>query len=384
MEELAKEYTEGDPIVPPAIAERMGGQVMPSGLTGTKQDALRKLTGELSADSEGYVPAQALQALDSGDAEAALKLCDSFAGEVSSVTPLSVPLIRGRALLALERVNEAAEEFHRILRLEPESPAALKGLGDTYFAQNKEVIAFTYYERARELSGAYQALAEPIRFVTPAPQPEPTAESTSAPTSAPTSVSVAEPVSEAPVALAEVSSDEMTHEEVGLAEGALEEIVVQESCSEETGETAEVDEAAEVAHVSLTLKRSSEDCISDNSISENSLPESSAPESNTPDNNSPERAESQQPGETPVSEFSVSKPQAPVASVRRTRVEPTERFDRPQRPAHYQTETMADLLLQQGHTDAALGILRVLVKENPLPRLQEKLSTAEKKRKRPR
>lgn len=333
MDELVKQDTESAGVSLKTDS-RLNGALTTNGLSRSESDSLERLTKELASEPESYKSARALQALEAGDAETALALCDSFGPESDRFAlPLSAPLIRGRALLSLGRIEEAAEEFHGLLRLEPECPAALKGLGDTYFAQNKEVIAFTYYERARELSGDYRALAERVRF-----------------------------------APARFQDEQLTTATKESSVVALEEIIVRESAADESH-----DKPADAPRSTLKLKRVAEkpEPVSETEPAKHKEPSAAGatPQVNTGNRPAPDI-------ESPTVESHSRQETAP------TRI--SERYDRVQRPAHYQTETMADLLLQQGYTEAALDILRVLAQRNPLPRLREKLAKAEARQKRSR
>jgi tetratricopeptide (TPR) repeat protein len=343
MMDKADKHSQGTPVgsasvdsaavVSESVENRLADVLEADGTAVPTRSSFEALTEELASASGGYAPARALQALEAGEPEVALGICDSIAfqadGESLSVSSLSLPLIRGRALLAVRRTDEAAEEFHRVLREDPECPAALKGLGDTHFAQNKEVIAFTYYERARELSGDYQALVERVHFVhTDTDRTEPGTGDTMGASSADAGVDAS--VDEGAPALEEI----------------LEEIVVRDS-----GE-----KRSDTPSVSLTLKRGVEEP--------------------TPVETAPVIAEE------PKQEAPIECNPTEKTTTQTAPIELTERYDRPQRPVHYQTETMADLLLQQGYTDAAIDIFRVLILKNPLARLKEKLAKAESRQKR--
>ncbi len=348
--------TVSETIVAAPVANRIAGVLQSHEDAEASGSSFEALTDELASAPEDYVPARALQALYAGEAEAALAICDSYKSEADAapqMTSLSLPLIRGRALLALKRISEAAEEFHRVLGEDPECPAALKGLGDSHFAQNKEIIAFTYYERARELSGDYQALTERVHYSFD----ERVVEVESAPEvgadyEPPSVAGEVEPDPDMDTVNTKLNDGHVEDKSTRVVEAPaieeiLEQIIVRDS---EEGDR-------ETPSVSLTLKRGYEEA---------------------------EPAEKQDEIEAPEPVEAVETDAAKKVVVATHPVELTERYDRPQRPVHYQTETMADLLLQQGYSDAALEIFRELVAKNPLPRLLEKLAKAESRQKRSR
>ncbi len=396
MDNSAKQESEST-VTPPKTENRLSGVLAPeSALLGEtlSEEALfeetpfEMLTLKLATSPPGYPSAQALQALETGDAEEALAICDSCGRfPDDSSLPLSLQLVRGRALLALDRADEATEEFHRLLRQEPECPAALKGLGDTYFAQKKEIIAFTYYERARELSGNSAALAEPVRYA-PIEADSTPAEFVQPVTGLP-DADISETVSSDATLTSAVSPDDVVNVVNATTIATLEEIVVRDSVADSQAEkvaAADVsDSDISAPSVSLTLKRGGEEAT----IETEAAPELVAEDKlGQPEVVSDTQAEPEAKEPTKqVEEDSVPAcaPKEPLADVLTTHTTPTklpERYDDVQRPEHYQTETMADVLLQQGHTAAAADIYRVLAGKNPLERLQEKLAKAESRQRR--
>ena len=65
---------------------------------------------------------------------------------------LSARVTLGRALLELERVHDAQEEFERVLSSAPENLAAIRGLADIHHSQGAMTDALKYYRAALALA----------------------------------------------------------------------------------------------------------------------------------------------------------------------------------------------------------------------------------------
>lgn len=99
--------------------------------------------------TRGYWPALALRALNDKKYSAAVELCKTHLAE----EPLCISgrLIYARALYWAGQTESAAEQFYRVLALDPENLVALKHLGDIKFAFGDQMAAFADYQRILEL-----------------------------------------------------------------------------------------------------------------------------------------------------------------------------------------------------------------------------------------
>lgn len=100
---------------------------------------------------KGYWPAVAMTYLAEGKYSQAAQLCLLRLKD-------NPELVSGRIVLALAYFRagqyEAAEKcFHHILHDDPENLVALKYLGDLKFQAGDEEIAFSYYNRIRQIAG---------------------------------------------------------------------------------------------------------------------------------------------------------------------------------------------------------------------------------------
>jgi tetratricopeptide (TPR) repeat protein len=93
---------------------------------------------------------------------------------------LSARVTLGRALLALEHLDQAGAELAGVLRIAPENLAALRGLADVYQRRGLIAEALEYYRRAlalaphdHEIHAAIEALRH--QPVPPVPPPGPPA-----------------------------------------------------------------------------------------------------------------------------------------------------------------------------------------------------------------
>lgn len=262
-----------------------------------------------------YWPEQANQALEKGSFQRAVDVCvENLSGGESD--PLSGYLIKGKALLALGKLEEAAEEFHLALGREPTSPMALKYLGDIRFAYGAEAVAFSYYERAlksQSMSGGLFSL------LSGAPERALRERLDGAVISSPP----AAPVSPSDLDLPEIEivSDEIVDPVASSKKTAAGETISGPATTESESPTKS----------SLTLRRSPE---------KPTLPRSAA-----------------------TTEVRISKD--------------IPRFDRLAMAPEYHTETMADLLMRQGHARSAQSVLKTLVARQATPELIEKLKQAE-------
>lgn len=278
--------------------------------------------------SPDYWPDLANHALETGNFQNAVDMCnENLTGGKSD--PLSGYLIKGKALLALGRLEDAAEEFHLALGRDPSSPLALKFLGDIRFAYGAEAVAFSYYERAfksqslsgglfSDLSGAperalRQRLSGGVAGAEGGGEINSTESSSSFKLVLP-EIEIVPDESEAP------SESQLTAAETE-----------QETTAQSVDSDPKTSESESRQPSSLTLRRSPEEPVP--------LQVAKEPELQIP------------------KDFP--------------------RFDLLQLAPEFQTETMADLLMRQGHARAAQGVFQTLVRRQATPQLIEKLDNAE-------
>ncbi|HSH00009.1 MAG TPA: tetratricopeptide repeat protein [candidate division Zixibacteria bacterium] len=291
---------------------------------------LSALAAELAGSQTPYKPAQALLAFERGDFSAALALCEETLTEPEA--PLSAQLLAGRCNLALARFSAAAECFHQTLTCEPENTVALKGLGDIHFARGSAPVALSYYQRVIELLSDRAALCQPLA----APECRALRDRHQR------TIAAQKPLEKAPAATppAAVSSNPDPQPEP-------------EPAPPTEPEFAEID-------ISEEIDEAAEDNVE------------------TVSADSPEQAAGA-PHSAPPQSVTLKRPaeETPVASRATFSPRDFQRYDRLNLPPQYHTETMADLLMRQGHHRAAVDILKELVKREAAPRLVEKLKSAE-------
>lgn len=327
--------------------------------TAYESDTTATAVQEAPASNEpDYWPELANQQFEKGNFRLAVDLCvENLSGGKSD--PLSGYLIKGKALLALGKLEEAAEEFHLALGRDPSSPMALKYLGDIRFAYSAEAVAFSYYERALKSQSMSGGLFSNLS---------------------------------------------------GAPERALRERLIGSSDNSFSTDSVSDSELNLPEIEIVPIEPVSEEPVPDVSVSEESVPDVSAPEVSVPDLSVPEESVPDVPvpdlSDVPVA--SVVEAPAPEAAADSQAVEPDSqkppsltfrrapersttvdkapesnipkdipRFDRLAMAPEYHTRTMADLLLRQGHARAAQSVLKTLVARDATPELIEKLKEAE-------
>ncbi len=113
-----------------------------------------ELTFELSAS--GYWPAIAKGFLEKRQYSRAVELCTKNLREEPAV--LSGRIVLALALYYSEQIEEAGEQFYRILQIDPDNIVALKHLGDIKFRSGDEHTAFSYYNRVLKLDQFTESL----------------------------------------------------------------------------------------------------------------------------------------------------------------------------------------------------------------------------------
>ena len=126
-----------------------------------KQPDVKKadLVRELSA--QGYWPAQAAKYLSEGRYSRAIEICKEHLREEPQ--SLSGRLIYALALYGAGQTNSAAEQFYRVLSVDPDNLVALKHLGDIKFAQGDEMAAMANYARVLEIDPYCRGLKSDLR-----------------------------------------------------------------------------------------------------------------------------------------------------------------------------------------------------------------------------
>ncbi len=265
-----------------------------------------------------YWPELANQQLEKGNFRLAVDLCvENLSGGKSD--PLSGYLIKGKALLALGKLEEAAEEFHLALGRDPSSPMALKYLGDIRFAYSAEAVAFSYYERALRSQSMSGGL---FSNLSGAPER----------------------------ALRERLIGAVNDSELDLPEIEIVSI-------EPDSDMAVSDASVSDTFVATVVDTSASEAVSDSQTTESDSPKKSS----LTFRRVPERSTQSGADEAPGFQIPKDIP----------------RFDRLAVAPEYQTETMADLLMRQGHARAAQSVLKSLVTSRTTPELIEKLKEAE-------
>jgi len=104
----------------------------------------------------GYRPARAAFALQKGEFSRAVELCLEHLTEKQE--GLSARLIYSRALYHTGQFESAVDQFHLVLRDDPDNIVALKYLGDLKFAKGDTFGAFADYERIQILDPMNESL----------------------------------------------------------------------------------------------------------------------------------------------------------------------------------------------------------------------------------
>jgi tetratricopeptide (TPR) repeat protein len=124
---------------------------------GTGNEA--ELTERLA--SQGYWPAVAARHLAQGRPSSAIAVCRERLQEGSG--PVSGRLIYARALYRSGQVDEAAEQFRRVLGADPDNLVALKYLGDIRFASGDQAAAMSYYGSVLDIDPACRGLYSEVK-----------------------------------------------------------------------------------------------------------------------------------------------------------------------------------------------------------------------------
>ncbi len=101
-----------------------------------------------SLSTRGYLPADAVRALESGKYSRAVELCREYLATHPHTS--SVRLTYARALFHAGQIDTATDQFFEILTQDPDSGVALKYLGDIKFSQQDEYGAMALYARVLE------------------------------------------------------------------------------------------------------------------------------------------------------------------------------------------------------------------------------------------
>jgi tetratricopeptide (TPR) repeat protein len=110
--------------------------------------------------SRGYWPSLALRALDEKKFSTAVEQCKKYLADEPHC--LAGRLIYAKALYHAGQLESAADQFYRVLALDPENIVALKYLGDLKFSSGDEMAAFANYRRILELDPHCRGVASDL------------------------------------------------------------------------------------------------------------------------------------------------------------------------------------------------------------------------------
>lgn len=102
------------------------------------------------------------KALASGDCARAQRLC-ATARKENTAPSVRLCLFSAKAALGVGDTTQATEETHKALQLEPQNAQALKLLGDLTFVAGEEAIAIAYYQQAQERSNSNSLLSVKLK-----------------------------------------------------------------------------------------------------------------------------------------------------------------------------------------------------------------------------
>ncbi len=114
----------------------------------------------LELASKGYWPAVAREYLEQRKYSRAVELCQLRLKENTNL--LSGRIVLARAFYHSGQYEQAEEQFHRILQVDPCNLVALKYLGDLKFRTADEATAFSYYEKVWNIDPHTQGLRSSI------------------------------------------------------------------------------------------------------------------------------------------------------------------------------------------------------------------------------
>jgi tetratricopeptide (TPR) repeat protein len=117
------------------------------------------LTTRLAA--AGYWVAQAARAVEEGKYSTAVRLCREMLPDANEI--VSARLLYGAALFKAGQSESAADQFHRVLALDPDNLVALKCLGDIRFAEGDQYAAMSCYRRILEIDPFCRGLCCTVR-----------------------------------------------------------------------------------------------------------------------------------------------------------------------------------------------------------------------------
>lgn len=105
---------------------------------------------------KNYTPALAKRYFDKGEYSKTVELCREYLKEHDRL--LSIRLIYARSLYAAGQLEQAKEQFYKILTIDPQNLIALKFIGDIKFANNEEYDALGYYNRVFEIDQNFKQM----------------------------------------------------------------------------------------------------------------------------------------------------------------------------------------------------------------------------------
>jgi len=114
-----------------------------------------------SLADRNYWPAVAARFLSEGRFSAVVELCKENLPDFPDL--LSGHILFARALHEAGQTESAAEQFYRVLALDPNNAVALKYLGDIAFKAGDEFTAISYYARILELDPFCQGIRSDVK-----------------------------------------------------------------------------------------------------------------------------------------------------------------------------------------------------------------------------
>lgn len=130
-------------------------------LEGQALETLTALARQMRAQEPDRALEEIERALAQNDCARAQRLCATERKRRQKPS-LKLCLLAAQAALGVGDITQAAEEAHKALQLEPQNAEALKFLADLTFAAGEEQIALVYFQQALDNSLDWALLALPL------------------------------------------------------------------------------------------------------------------------------------------------------------------------------------------------------------------------------
>jgi tetratricopeptide (TPR) repeat protein len=130
-------------------------------LEGPARETLANLARQMREQKPAEALAEIERALRVGDCVKAQRLCAALRKKSARPT-IELCLLAADAALGVGDTTQATEETHKALQLDPQNARALKTLGDLTFATGVEPVALVYYEQALEKAESHSLLSNVI------------------------------------------------------------------------------------------------------------------------------------------------------------------------------------------------------------------------------